>query len=290
MGDACHRHPPTNGLGSNTSIQDAFNLSWKLALVLDGRADGSLLHSYDAERAPVGEQIVSRANQSIEEFGPIFEALGLLDTSDPEQMRANMEARKDDSQAGTQQREKLRQAIELKNYEFNAHGVEMNHRYHSLAVVADGTPEPEFDRDPELYYHPTTWPGARVPHVWLEHRGRKVSTLDLAGKGRFALFTGISGGVVWREAAAAVSAQTGVEIACFVIGPGQDVRDIYNDWASAREVAESGCVLVRPDHHVAWRRQSGAGDCHGALAAVMARILRPEVPDSPRVSAPAGAA
>src|SRR3712207_1698160 len=73
MGDACHRHPPSNGLGSNTSIQDAYNLAWKLALVLRGAAHPSLLDSYDAERAPIGKQIVTRANQSIDEFGPIFE-------------------------------------------------------------------------------------------------------------------------------------------------------------------------------------------------------------------------
>ena len=48
-----------------------------------------------------------------------------------------------------------------------------SHRYRSAAVVRDGTPEPEFTRDPELYYHPTTWPGARLPHVWLEH-GRRA--------------------------------------------------------------------------------------------------------------------
>ena len=78
VGDAVHRHPPSNGLGSNTSIQDAFNLAWKLALVLKGKASPALLASYEAERAPIAKQIVTRANQSIGEFGPIFEALGLL--------------------------------------------------------------------------------------------------------------------------------------------------------------------------------------------------------------------
>ena len=202
MGDACHRHPPSNGLGSNTSIQDAYNLAWKLALVLQGKAAPSLLDTYQDERAPIGRQIVLRANKSIEEFGPIFDALGLLDTSDPDVMKAHMEARKEDTPEAAEQRRKLREAIELKNYEFNAHGVEMNHRYRSSAVVTDGTPEPEFTRDPELYYHPTTWPGARLPHVWLEQAGRKVSNHDLAGKGRFALFTGI-GGDAWVEAAQA---------------------------------------------------------------------------------------
>ena len=168
--------------------------------MLAGKAAPSLLDTYDTERAPIGRQIVLRANQSIEEFGPIFDALGLLDTSDPEQMRANMEVRKENSPAGAEARRKLRAAIELKNYEFNAHGVELAQRYRSDAVVPDGTPEPEYTRDPELYYHATTWPGARLPHAWLEHHGRKVSTHDLAGKGRFALFTGI-GGEAWMDAA-----------------------------------------------------------------------------------------
>src|SRR6478736_3066824 len=50
-GDAVHRHPPSNGLGSNTSIQKAYNLAWKLAYVLKGKAGAGLLDSYDAERA-----------------------------------------------------------------------------------------------------------------------------------------------------------------------------------------------------------------------------------------------
>jgi 2,4-dichlorophenol 6-monooxygenase len=284
MGDACHRHPPSNGLGSNTSIADAYNLAWKLALVLDGRAAPSLLDSYDAERAPIGRQIVLRANQSIEEFGPIFDALGLLDTSDPEQMRANMEIRKESSPAGAEARRKLKAAIELKNYEFNAHGVELGQRYRSAAVVPDGTAEPEYSRDPELYYHPTTWPGARLPHAWLEHRGHKVSTHDLAGKGRFALLTGI-GGEAWLDAAREVSARTGVEIAPFMIGPARDAHDIYDDWARAREVEESGCVLVRPDAHVAWRAHEVVDDAAGELRRAMETLLGVMTPASPPVLA-----
>ena len=47
----------------------------------------------------------------------------------------------------------------------------MNQRYASGAVVADGTAEPEYKRDRELYYQATTWPGAHLPHVWVEHHG-----------------------------------------------------------------------------------------------------------------------
>ena len=272
MGDAVHRHPPSNGLGSNTSIQDAYNLAWKLALVVKGQADSSLLESYDAERAPIGRQIVTRANKSIEEFGPIFGALGLLDDRGFAQMRANMEARKAATPEAAAQREALRQAIAHKDYEFNAHGVEMNQRYQSDAVMPDGTPEPGFTRDRELYYHPTTWPGARLPHAWLSRGGQQVSTLDLAGKGRFCLFTGPTG-AAWSEAAAAASAQTGLPIAVFVIGPGQAQEDVFGDWALLREVEESGCVLVRPDMHVAWRARdaSAPGGLMDALEGILGR-------------------
>lgn len=272
MGDAVHRHPPSNGLGSNTSLHDAHNLAWKLALVLQDRADPSLLDTYDAERAPIGEQIVERANKSRIEFGPIFEALGLSEARDVKQVQESMEARKETSPEAAKQREKLREAIELKNYEFNAHGVELGQRYQSAAVVSDGTPEPGYERDPELYYHPTTWPGARLPHCWLVHEGQKVSTHDLAGKGRFTLFTGI-GGDAWEEATEEISRRTGVGIECFVIGPGRQISDIYDEWVHLSEVEESGCVLVRPDAHVAWRRQTVADDCVTELDGVMNQIL-----------------
>jgi 2,4-dichlorophenol 6-monooxygenase len=272
LGDACHRHPPNNGLGANTSIQDSYNLAWKLTHVLGGTASPSLLSTYDDERVPVGRQIVERANQSIAEFGAIFEAFGLTDPTDADQMRANMAARKDDSPQGAIQREHLRAALRQKNYEFNAHGVEFNQRYKSAAVLPDGTDEPTYERDPELYYHPTTWPGARLPHCWVEHRGRKVSTIDLAGKGRFTLLTGI-GGESWAQSAAAVSERTGVPIVAFVVGPGREVLDLYDDWAALSEVSESGCVLVRPDLHVAWRSHALTGDPTARLGQVLASIL-----------------
>jgi 2,4-dichlorophenol 6-monooxygenase len=272
MGDAVHRHPPSNGLGSNTSVQDAYNLAWKLALVLRGTAGEKLLDSYDAERAPVGRQIVLRANRSIEEFGPIFQALGFTDTSDPEVMAEHMRARADDTPEAARQRIALREALELKDYEFNAHGVELGQRYASSAVVPDGTPEPEYTRDRELYYHPTTWPGARLPHVWLGRDGHKVSTHDLAGKGRFCLLTGISGGV-WAAAAERAAEAVGVDLVAHVIGPGREYTDLYDDWARLREVREDGCVLVRPDAHGAWRSQALVDDPEAALTAVLQTLL-----------------
>ncbi|GGP33787.1 FAD-dependent monooxygenase [Streptomyces melanogenes] len=59
-GDAAHIHPPTGAQGMNTGIQDACNLAWKLALVIRGEARPALLTTYDAERRPIGEEVVGR--------------------------------------------------------------------------------------------------------------------------------------------------------------------------------------------------------------------------------------
>lgn len=68
-GDAAHIHPPTGGQGMNTGIQDAYNLAWKLGLVLRDKAPASLLDSYEAERRPVGAEVVERTKAASIGFG-----------------------------------------------------------------------------------------------------------------------------------------------------------------------------------------------------------------------------
>jgi 2-polyprenyl-6-methoxyphenol hydroxylase-like FAD-dependent oxidoreductase len=64
-GDAAHVHPPAGGLGMNTGIQDGYNLSWKLASVLAGTADESLLDTYGEERLPVAEWTLEVSNAGL---------------------------------------------------------------------------------------------------------------------------------------------------------------------------------------------------------------------------------
>ncbi|MEJ8472786.1 FAD-dependent oxidoreductase [Roseibium algae] len=274
MGDAAHRHPPSNGLGSNTSIQDGFNLAWKLAAVLKGQANESLLKSYSEERAPVAKQIVTRANQSIGETGPIFEALGMGAGVDPEVMAENLSALCHGTPEAETQRKAIQDTIAFKKYEFDAHGVEMNQRYKSSAIEADGQPEPAFEKDAELHYQPTTWPGARLPHccVFDKVNGAKHSTLDLCGKGKFTILTGI-GGEAWKSAAEVIAADLGLDLAVHIIGPRQAYIDHTGDWARANEISDSGCVLVRPDHHIAWRAATLSTDPTADLQRVFKQIL-----------------
>ncbi len=266
-GDAVHRHPPSNGLGSNTSIQDSYNLAWKLAAVIRGEAGSELLDTYSAERAPVGKQIVDRANLSRDQFGPIFEALGIVGGTDDKGILAGLAACRAETADGAKHRRALEEAVELKNYEFNAHGVELNHRYHSTAVLDDDGPAETWPRDRELYFQPSTRPGAKLPHAWLvDGAGQRISTLDTVGRGRFTLITGLSG-THWATAAESVGHDLAIDLAVVRIGA-SETRDAYGEWARLREIPEHGCLLVRPDAYIAWRSSS----CPDTPAAATAEL------------------
>jgi 2,4-dichlorophenol 6-monooxygenase len=286
-GDAAHRHPPANGLGTNTSIQDVYNLSWKLTAVLRGQAGPALLDSYHDERQPVGHQVVDRAMKSVADMAPISAALGFRAGQSPEDGWASLDELVTDTAEGERRRAELAAAVRLQNYQFNCHGVELGQRYVSSAVSDDATPWPQPDRDPELYYQATTHPGAHLPHAWLQRGTELVSTLDLAGSGHFSLLTGI-GGEPWREASAKLAAETGVEFMVHTIGLRCDHEDVYGDWARLRETGDSGCVLVRPDGHIAWRARGGAADPVATLRDVITRVLARDNLSEPTGTDPGG--
>ncbi|GAA5185791.1 FAD-dependent monooxygenase [Acinetobacter kookii] len=247
-GDAVHRHPPFSGLGSNTCMQDAFNLGWKLAYAVKGWSKESLLDSYTRERAPVGKQIVARANQSRFDYKHLKGVFGFDEGVTTQAAMLQRIFAEDD--AGAEIRQKLFQALEIKHFEFNAQGVELNQRYDSNAVIAEATAE-TFMQDPQLYLQATTRPGAKVPHTWLiDAKGQKQSTLDIVGHGRFTLLTGLSG-TGWKNAVHALDLPY---LDIIQIGS-REYRDVYGTWNQKSEIHEAGAVLVRPDGYVAWRMQ-----------------------------------
>jgi 2,4-dichlorophenol 6-monooxygenase len=270
LGDAVHRHPPTNGLGLNMSVADAFNLAWKLALVVGGRAPASLLETYSSERQPVGTQGVQRAITSLQEMASVDQALGFHPGQSEEEGWAALRQLDEPGPEGDARRAALREAVALTDHQFNAHGIELGYHYEEGALAPEtGQAVPR--RDPELYYQATTRPGARVPHARLERDGATLSTLDLVSGVRFALLTG-PGGAPWDEAAARASADTGIDIDVHLIG-GDRLLDPYGDWAAVREIGTTGCVLVRPDRHVAWRTAELGESPADELTAVLRQIL-----------------
>ena len=177
-GDAAHEMPCTGCLDSQAAMQDAADLTWKLAMVLQHKAGPQLLETYEAERHPVAEMTTARQLASyIENLRPDRSDLCGTDVA--------------------------------ADYDHVAFG----YRYRSAAIIADASDDGQPTEDP---LHPTGRPGFRTPHVWLERDGVRVSTLDLAGS-EFVLFAGPEGDA-WPEAASTASSALGVTMECYRIG------------------------------------------------------------------------
>ena len=197
LGDAAHRHPPAYGLGSNTCVQDAYNLAWKTAFVQKGIAGHGLLNTFSQERQPVGADLVRESNDQLRAFNDIWEVLGMRASSPEAGVKEIAELAQP---SGSARREKLHKALETKRQEFESVGLAHNHWYTSKAIYLDDEvePRPILKGDPIVDVLVSTFPGSRLPHVWLDvpERGNVKSTQDLAGKGRFCLLTG-AGGEAW---------------------------------------------------------------------------------------------
>jgi len=284
-GDAVHRHPPMNGLGGNTCVQDAFNLAWKIAAVLRWGAGEGLLDSYEAERLPVGRTVVDRAIAGWRQNPEVIRSLGIDPAATPSEREAQFEVLFEESDAGERRRAEFERAKRSKEYSYHAHGTEMNQHYASSAVIAaepgerdPSAPESESGLDRELKFRMTSRPGSRLPHAWVRHGGSTVSTLDLCRPERFTLLTR-NRGSEWVAAAEVLRERLGVPIEALRIGPGCEVEDLYGVWREASEIEESGCLLVRPDQHVGWRAERSperSEEALGALEQALRRILSME--------------
>lgn len=219
-GDAAHQLPPTRGgFGANTGIDDVWNLSWKLALVLDGTSTPALLDTYDAERRPIGwlrhQQTFARPDYAKWLKGPMEPQPSFSDIA-----------------------------------------MELGQLHRSAAVIGASDDLP-------AAAHPSEWagqPGVRAPYLEMTVEAGSTSTLDWVGR-QFTLFTEDP---TWREAAARVSASSGVPIVSVVIG--EDAHADRDEFRRRFGVTSTGASLVRPDGIVGWRSVAGVSDADVALS------------------------
>lgn len=272
LGDAAHRHPPSGGLGSNTCVQDAFNLAWKVAHIVKGKAGLGLLQTFSDERQPVAKQMVNRAITAMINMQAVPQALGLRPGQTEEEGWAAIDQFRSSTNEGRQMRRNVREAMDLQNWQFNGLGGEAGHHYQSKAIVSDGT-TPQFTADNEhLKLHPTTVPGSTIPHAWVQRGDDNISTLDLVGHGAFTLVTGL-GGEPWLACAAEIGNSLGIEINTVRITMDGDIRDLYCAWANLNEMEDDGCLIVRPDRFVAYRARTLVAAPLEALRGAFKQIL-----------------
>jgi 2-polyprenyl-6-methoxyphenol hydroxylase-like FAD-dependent oxidoreductase len=219
-GDAAHVMSPTGGFGMNTGIQDAVDLSWKLAAVIEGWGGEGLPDSYGIERQPIGVRNVSEASGNLRRMLSVPRHPDLLD----------------DTPQGAATREKVgREFSEAMRREWFTLGVHLGYRYEGSPICwPDGSEAPP---DDPRSYTPTARPGHRAPHAFLAD-GR--STLDLFGRG-FTLLGFIANA---DEAQPLIAAAKERKVPLtFVAIDDPKIASLY----------QRKFVLVRPDGHVAWR-------------------------------------
>lgn len=271
-GDAAHKHTPFGGLGLNSGVQDAHNLCWKLALVIQGVADKKLLDSYEPERRPVVERNAQNSITAFQNHQILMSAMGTVPGAPIEVNTMAFTQLFADSTDGALRRARLANVFAATSpSEYAPQDLEMGYCYQSAAVVDDGTPLPA--RDPiGSAYRASTHPGCRLPHAWLHIDGAAVSTLDLIEGTNFLLLTG-SEGAAWKSAAAKVAANGNVPIRTVVIGPDGDATDPSGTWEQLREVATSGALLIRPDGHIAFRTEALPTDPQTVLQAAIDHVI-----------------
>ncbi len=230
-GDAVHLVIPTGGLGMNTGCGDAIDLSWKLAATLAGWGGPNLLKSYEIERRQVGKRNVAASR---------FASMGRR------KWRATWRPNiRDDTPEGAETRANLARIAGVEQRKSNEMiGAELGYRYVGSPLIAAGASQSGIggeDQGPEhdfINYVPSTYPGVRLPHVWLED-GTAVQDRVGYGRGYTLLrFAGNRDVAALGRAFATYGAPYGV-----LDLPDRRARDIYG----------YDLILVRPDLHVVWR-------------------------------------
>lgn len=269
VGDAAHRFPPSGGLGLNTGVADAHNLAWKLAAVEHGWAPAAILDSYEAERRPVAEVNAHQSLGNAMKLLDVWIALGVTD--DAEKTRANVTAVLE-SDAG---RAAVRAATAGQDEHFDMLGLQLGFTYSpGSGLVLDDSSGPPPPVDAVRDYLPSTRPGGRLPHAWVERHGQRLSTLDLLDDTGFTVF---SSSPAWAEAARRVSEG---QVPLTVVLIGHDVFDTDGSWAAVSGIGDSGAVLVRPDQHVAWRAEGVRTEPAAALSEALDTLMGSPTGDS----------
>jgi 2-polyprenyl-6-methoxyphenol hydroxylase-like FAD-dependent oxidoreductase len=225
-GDACHLWVPYAGYGMNAGIADVLNLTWVLGAYLGGWATPGILEAYEAERLPITEQVSKFAMSHQRKI-----AQG--------DVPAEVE---DDTPEGQQAREVLGRAVyDLNVQQFAAEGLNFGYVYDQSPLISyDGEEAPAYTMG---QYTPSTVPGCRAPHFWLDVT---TSVYDELGPGYTLLCFGDR-----DDIAPLTDAAKQAEV---------PLKVIEVPAAVAPPIYQHAYVVCREDQHIAWRGDTAPAD------------------------------
>lgn len=237
-GDAAHLFTPTGGFGMNTGIDGVSNLAWKLAAVLQGWGGSGLLASYEAERMPIGHRNTREARKLTTNIGATH-------------VDACIE---DETPAGEAARRAAGKMLAGFSEQFASIGIQLGARYDGSALIVEDGKAPD---DHAERYTPTSVPGGRAPHVWLDNgRVYGSSLYDQFSAG----FTLLRLGPKAPDAPELVAAAARRHVPFKVLEvPDPEARGLY----------QCDLVLVRPDQYVAWRGNKEPVDADALFSQVV---------------------
>jgi len=155
--------------------------------------------------------------------------------------------------------------------------VVLGYRYQSAAVISE-----QNETASNGVWDLSGQPGTRAPHTWVEHQGRRISTLDLFDT-RFVLLAGTDG-KAWCHAAREVATALGLPLDAYCVGATGDLIDLDGNWCTRHSVSSSGAVLIRPDGFVAWRTEQMKKDVKHTLEMMLKLLLCRDDVEAPSLS------
>jgi hypothetical protein len=245
-GDAVHLFTPTGGFGFNTGIEDVANLSWKLAAVVQGWGGECLLTTYESERKPVALRNAAVAR----EMGKAWHDLTVM---------ASIEQ---DTAAGAAERAKAAQSpFVLENHFVRPEdrdwlGVVLGARYDNSPIIVPDGPPPT---DGLERYTPSSVPGGRAPHLWLDDSHSPGTSL-FDRLGLYFTLLRLPGAPPDTARLGAAARKAGVPLVVLDVAQPQ-----------AAELYMRKLTLIRPDQHIAWRGDELPPDVDALIATVVGR-------------------